>query len=183
MAGVLDRGQPHSARGATMSSADGPGPAAAPLPEPTPVPQDAFSRLIDRATDRLGPDSDLHLEIAQELRGHLQDSAAEYRAAGLSGAEADAKAVEAMGDPGALADQLWQANRGRMRRRAVAGWAFAVLAAPVAGAVCFSLAWGVVTSLSLLALIGAISSNGPDPRFPVAVGPGPARRAWQHLVE
>jgi hypothetical protein len=165
-----------------MSSADATGAAAA-LPEPEPAAQDAFSRLIDRATDRLRSDSDLRLEISQELRGHLQDSAAEYRAAGLSGAEADAKAVEAMGEPGALADQLWQANRGRMRRRAAATWGFGLLAAPVVIAICFSIAWGVVTSLSLLTLIGEIGAKQSDIPHRLDVGPGPARRAWERLVE
>jgi hypothetical protein len=164
-----------------MSSADSIA-AAAPSPEPEPVPKDAFSRLIDQATSRLGSDSDLRLEIAQELHGHLQDSAAEYRAAGLTEAEAQAKAAEAMGDPIALADQLWQANRGRIRRRAIAAWAFGVLAAPVGVAVCFSLVWGVVTSLSLLTLVGAISTRRGD-SLAVAVGPGPARQAWKRLVE
>jgi hypothetical protein len=165
-----------------MSSADV---AASTLPDPEsePVPGDAFSSLIDRATDRLRSDSDLRLEVAQELRGHLQDSAAEYRAAGLSQAEADATAIETMGDPAALADQLWQANRGRMRRRAMAAWAFGVLAAPVVIAICFSIAWGAVTSLSLLTLIEAIGAKHPDIPFRMDIGPEPARRAWERLVE
>jgi hypothetical protein len=165
-----------------MSSADAIGPAA-PLPESGPPPADAFSGLIDRATSRLGSDSDLRLEIAQELRGHLQDSAAEYRAAGLSEAEAAAKAAQAMGDPSALADQLWHANRGRMRRRAVVSWAFGVLAAPVVIAICFSVVWGVVTSLSLLSWIEAISARHPAIPIRIDVGTGLTRRAWARLVE
>ena len=166
-----------------MSSADSIG-AAAPLPDPKPVSQDAFSSLIDRATSRLQSDSDLRLEIAQELRGHLQDSAAEYRAAGMSEAEAEAKAVEAMGDPGGAGRPTLA---GQPRPDATAGGGDVGVRGAGARrwriAICFSLVWGVVTSLSLLTVTGVIGGTGTDWRFPVRIGPGPAHRAWARLVE
>lgn len=44
--------------------------------------------------------------LERELRGHMDDAAAAYRAQGLPPEEAEARAVASMGDPEALARQI-----------------------------------------------------------------------------
>jgi hypothetical protein len=88
--------------------------------------------LIQRITDRLATDPELRLEVARELQGHLEDCAAEFRSGGAGEAEARASAEKALGDPAELSDQLWRANRGRMRFRAVARWTASLALLPAA---------------------------------------------------
>ena len=78
--------------------------------------------LIQAATYRFGPDAELQREIARELRAHLEDSIAAARAGGMDEAQAEEAAVRAFGDPDEVGEKLWQANRRRMRLRAVAKW-------------------------------------------------------------
>jgi len=76
-------------------------------------------RLLDQLTRRLGDDPELQLEVRRELAVHLEDSAAEYGEAGHGEREAMALAVKALGPADELAEQLYRANRGRMRWRGV----------------------------------------------------------------
>ena len=78
-----------------------------------------WDELIAHLTERLRIDPELQLEVAQELRDHLEDSAAEFRQAGQDEAEAAASAAKALGEPDKLADDLWLANRRRIRLRRV----------------------------------------------------------------
>ncbi|MCC7407454.1 MAG: hypothetical protein IT442_05245, partial [Phycisphaeraceae bacterium] len=82
-----------------------------------------FDEVIAAATARLAMDGELRLEVRRELRGHLEDSAGEYEAAGYTPEQAAEEAVKHLGDPGELAEELWRANRGRLRLRAVVKWA------------------------------------------------------------
>lgn len=59
------------------------------------------------------------MEVQQELRHHLEDAAAEFHAAGFEQAAAQAEAVKRLGDVKELADDLWRANRRRLRLRNV----------------------------------------------------------------
>ncbi len=78
-----------------------------------------FESIIEQATARLSLDRELQLEIQQELRHHLEDSVAEFSAAGFEEEAAQAEAVKHLGDVKELADDLWQANRRRLRVRNV----------------------------------------------------------------
>ncbi|MCC7408009.1 MAG: hypothetical protein IT442_08055 [Phycisphaeraceae bacterium] len=91
-----------------------------------------FDDLIARATAKLSMDGELKLEIGRELRGHLEDSAAEYEAGSYTAERAAEEAVKHLGDPEELAQELWRANRGRLRVRAVAKWAAQILLVPAA---------------------------------------------------
>jgi len=91
-----------------------------------------WGQLIDRLTDRLAVDRELQLDVARELTTHLEDSAEEFRRAGESEEQAAANAARALGDPDALADQLWQANRGRLRIRGILRWTAQVALVPAA---------------------------------------------------
>jgi len=92
----------------------------------------AFDDLVERLTARLRVDPELRMDVANELRAHLIDSAEEFRRAGLDEAGAAQQAVKALGDEGALSEQLWQANRGRIRVRRAAKWAARVTLVPAA---------------------------------------------------
>ena len=88
--------------------------------------------LLERLTHRLRVDPELRLEITQELRAHLADSAAEYQAGGCDEQQAMSEAVNHLGDADELATQLWQANRRRIRLRNVARWAGRITLMPAA---------------------------------------------------
>jgi hypothetical protein len=88
--------------------------------------------LLGRLTRRLEVDEELRLDVARELATHLEDSAAEFRAAEMSEEQAAASAAKALGDENELAEQLWQANRQRIRVRGLLRWTARVTLAPVA---------------------------------------------------
>ena len=92
-----------------------------------------WDELVDLLTDRLRVDPELRLDVAEELRAHLEDSAAEFRLAGQNDDQAAASAAKALGDPQQLAEELWQANRRRIRIRGVIRWS--ARAALVPGAI------------------------------------------------
>lgn len=81
-----------------------------------------FRELTDRATTKLRRDRDLRLEVTRELETHLEASAAEFRAADYSEEDAQAAAVKAFGDPDTMANDLWDANRYRLKIRVWAWW-------------------------------------------------------------
>lgn len=81
-----------------------------------------FRELTDRATTKLRRDRDLRLEVTRELETHLEASAAEFRAADYSEEDAQAAAVKAFGDPDTMANDLWDANRFRLKIRVWAWW-------------------------------------------------------------
>ena len=104
---------------------------ATPKVEPGPGPGPDFHTLTTRATARLRRDRELRLEVAHELRTHLDAAAAEYRTAGYDDPAARAAAAHAFGDPDTLADDLWQAHRRRLRLRAWAWWTVRLTLLPV----------------------------------------------------
>jgi hypothetical protein len=109
----------------------------------------AFDDLVGRLTSRLRVDPELQREVAHELRTHLEDTAGEFRAAGLGEPESLAAAAKAMGDENEVADQLWQANRHRMRVRRVVRWAAGATLMPTAVAVSVGVAWSAILSVAL----------------------------------
>jgi hypothetical protein len=80
--------------------------------------RDAFLAAVRSRLDL--PDAIAH-EIVEELVGHLEDAATELRAAGLSAADAERRAIGRLGDPGPLAVDLARARRGRRRLLAAFG--------------------------------------------------------------
>ena len=82
-----------------------------------------FDELVDRCTARFKRDRELRMELANELESHLTASAAEYEAADYSEDDALNAAEKAFGDPDAVAEGLWEANRFRLSLRAWGWWA------------------------------------------------------------
>jgi hypothetical protein len=135
-------------------------PVAATDPRPTPLAPDPFDPWLDRVTRRLSMDRELQWEVRLELRSHLQDSIAELRNAGRSEAEARDEAVRALGDEAELAEQLWRANRRRVRFRAAAAWAVRLILPPAAVTLAVVLAVGGLTSWAILEAF--TSRSGPS---------------------
>ena len=108
-----------------------------------------YDKLITRLTDRLEVDPELQMDVAQELRGHLEDSAAEFRQAGLTDEQAETEAAKALGDPDELSGQLWEANRNRLRIRGLLRWGARVTLIPAAMAVIVYLIFSIGIGFSL----------------------------------
>ena len=102
--------------------------------------------IIQAATYRFRPDAELQAEIARELRAHLEDAVAAARADGMDEAQAEEAAVRAFGDPEEVAERLWQANRRRMRLRAMAKWTGRLVLMPA----------GILLALWLCSAIGEV---------------------------
>ncbi len=91
-----------------------------------------FASLAGRLTHRLRMDPDLRRDVAEELQSHLEASAAEHVEAGEPPERADELASRALGDERSLAEQLWRANRGRIRLRFWLRWTARVTLVPAA---------------------------------------------------
>jgi hypothetical protein len=128
--------------------------------------------LIQAVTYRFGPDAELQREIVRELRAHLEDSIAAARAGGMDEAHAEEAAVRAFGDPEEIGEKLWQANRRRMRLRAMAKWTgrLVLMPAGILLAVWLCAAMVELAGVLLLAseltgdlsLVGAVKAFLPD---------------------
>ena len=116
---------------------------------PPPPPTGPYDDLLDQATHRLAGDPELQCEVRQELRGHLEDAAAEHRAAGLSEAESRRLAREALGDSAALSLELFQTHRRRLRGRRALKWTLGVALIPAALAITFAVGYSAVLSLGV----------------------------------
>ncbi len=89
-----------------------------------------FGDYVERATERLRSDPFVHRDVRRELEAHLEDAAEEARAGGAAEDEAQEHALRAFGDADALAEQLYEANRKRMRLRWWGKWATRLVLVP-----------------------------------------------------
>ena len=67
---------------------------------------DKLEHYLDQVCRTIGGPRSLRQHVRQELREHLRDAAAEYRAAGLSEAEALDRALEDFGGPELVRSEL-----------------------------------------------------------------------------
>jgi hypothetical protein len=125
--------------------------------------RDAFLAAVRSRLDL--PDTIAH-DVLEELVGHLEDAATELRAAGLSAADAERRAIGRLGDPGALGTDLAQARRGGRRLlAAVGGGIRAVIVEGIRTWIFLWLALGLAAVLALpaasvlLHLIGRSTSS------------------------
>ena len=115
-----------------------------------------FDEFIESATYRLKPDAELRMDVAHELRTHLEDAAEAARGEGATEADAEEQALRNFGDADQIAQKLWQANFRRMRLRSVAKWAFRLVAMPAAVLLAVLLCWEALGFLTLLSMTGSI---------------------------
>jgi hypothetical protein len=80
--------------------------------------RDAFLAHVRTSLDL--PDELAH-DVLDELAGHIEDAVAELLAAGLSGEDAERRAIGRLGEPGALGIDLARARRGRRQLLAALG--------------------------------------------------------------
>lgn len=113
-----------------------------------------FDDYIERATERLRSDPFVHRDVRRELEAHLEDAAEEARAGGAAESEAEEHALKAFGDADALAEQLYAANRTRMRLRWWGKWATRLVLVPAA------LALAVVVGAYGLAIARRVADVG-----------------------
>ena len=85
---------------------------------PDPGERDAFLASVRSRLDL--PDA-IARDVLEELAGHLEDAAAELRAAGLSADDAERRAIGRLGDARALGTELARARRGRRQLLAAVG--------------------------------------------------------------
>lgn len=110
--------------------------------------------LLDRLTHPLRVDRQLQQEVRRELSTHLHDAIAENRAAGMNDEEAQQQAIRALGDEKLLSEQLWRANRRRIRVRTWVRWGIGLVALPAAAVVALLALSSVLVSYSLLSAFG-----------------------------
>jgi hypothetical protein len=83
-----------------------------------PSDSECYLELVER---ELPFDDEERWEVLEELRAHLADSAAALEASGTDPADAERKAVERLGSPRRLADELTRSRRDSSRLLAAAG--------------------------------------------------------------
>jgi len=136
--------------------------------------------FVEAVTHRLRPDPELYMDIAQEVRAHLEDAIAEANAGGLSEEEATEAALKAFGDEQEVADGIWQANRRRMRLRAVVKWVARLSLVPAA--LLFTLYITVAEPLRLIGRFQEASIPGSGPTLESRSGLDEDQKfIWQHL--
>lgn len=103
------------------------------------------TEFIEKITQKLHHDRELRLDISHELQTHLDEAIEEYKASDYSQEDAATQAIKDMGDPDELAEDLWQANRLRMKLRAWCWWIARLSLWPVC---VLAIMWFVLSSAS-----------------------------------
>ena len=91
-----------------------------------------MEQLADDATIGLKDDPELRLDVRAELLSHMREREEEYRAAGRAEDESAELAIKSFGSPLDIADELVEANKSRMKLRALARMFMRTLLAPAA---------------------------------------------------
>jgi hypothetical protein len=110
---------------------------------------DPVARFLEGVTRPLRMDPEVQLEVRQELATHVTDTRAALIAAGRAESDATEEALRALGDPAELSQQLYQANRRRMRMRTMLTWAARLVLPPVTIALVIVLGASAVTAWAL----------------------------------
>ncbi len=122
----------------------------------------SFDALASEAAAGLKGDRELFLEIKEELRTHLEDKAARFARDGHGEAESIALSKKSFGSPLDMAAELVEANRGRMRLRALLRLAFNALIIPLAIVLALYMGYGRLARFAWLqAKISSLSESAP----------------------
>ncbi len=112
--------------------------------------------FIERITEKLKHDRELRLDISHELQTHLDEAVEEYQASDYSDDDAIEAAIKDMGDAEELTDDLWQANKSRMKLRA---WCW-IVARMTLMPICLAMILAFI--LSGLATLGLMKGQSED---------------------
>ncbi|MCK4307561.1 hypothetical protein KAW50_04970, partial [candidate division WOR-3 bacterium] len=91
-----------------------------------------IDKYVSSLTNRFRMDRELHMDVKNELKSHLEDKVSENMASGMSEEKSIEEALKQFGPPEELANQIWKANIRRMRMRSVVKWALRVTLGPAA---------------------------------------------------
>jgi hypothetical protein len=138
-----------------------------------------FDDIVDAATDAIRADAELRLDIAHELRAHLDDTYDALRREGENDAEALEGAKRAFGDPAEVAKEILRANLKRMRLRAVIKWAFRLTLLPATAVVVLLLIGYLLVSGS--ADMARLALTGTGEAFGGFAQEGPVRFLGDYL--
>jgi len=105
---------------------------------------DRLSQLLDAATEGLAGDAELRLDVRAELASHIEEKRDELGAKGHNDNEALDLALKSFGPATDLAGELVEANKRRMKLRAVARLAVRAALVPAAVVVAVLISGGLV---------------------------------------
>jgi hypothetical protein len=91
-----------------------------------------FDKLAEQAASGLKGDRELYLDVKQELRSHLEEKAEKFANEGHAEDESAELAKKSFGSPLDVAADILDANKRRMKLRALFRLAFGALVVPVA---------------------------------------------------
>lgn len=136
-----------------------------------------IEELADAATAGLRDDAELRLEVRAEVTTHMEEAIAAHQAKGMGQEEALELAVKAFGPVADVAEGLLEANRRRMKLRALTRLAARVVLVPAAVVV------ALVVFSRLVPLRGAVQMFCaiPDPGWDG--GPDQLEGVWKGLTE
>ncbi len=151
--------------------------------------ESSFDALAAEAAAELKGDRELYLEISSELRTHLEDKAAHFAQAGHDDAESSALAKKSFGSPLDMAAELLDANRGRLRLRALLRLACSALLIPLAIVLALYLGYGrlarVAWMQAVMLKMGMLASESSPPqpiKLPTLPGYGISDDPWQQAT-
>ncbi len=106
-----------------------------------------IEKLTDDVTEGLHDDPELRLDVRQELRAHLQETAESLQVEGVTDEESVAAAITAFGPPAEIATELETANKRRMTLRAYARFTLRAVLPTLAVILAVFLGYGRVAGL------------------------------------
>ena len=134
----------------------------------------SFEQLAAEAAAGLKADSELFLDVKEELRAHLEEKADRFAREEHAPAECVALAKQSFGSPLDVAAELLAVNRGRMRLRAALRLAFAALVVPLAMLLALYVGYGRLARLNGMVMsIAGGGSMGDTLKLPTLPGMAP----------
>lgn len=123
-----------------------------------------LTHLVDDVTSGLTDDLELRLDVRAELSTHLERTAQSFQEEGQSEEESIAQAMKVFGSPLDLAGELLDANKRRMKLRALARLAIRALLIPAAFVIALWVGYvnysQQAEAITVLRLVDGLSGNG-----------------------
>ena len=127
----------------------------------------SFEKLAADAAAGLKADREVYRDVTQELHSFLEDKAERYRREAHSDEESIALAKKAFGSPMEVASELLNANRGRLRLRALLRIGFNALIIPLAVLLALYVGYGRFARLqNMNAWLTNVSTSNPTMELP-----------------
>ncbi len=121
-----------------------------------------IDRLADVSTEGLKDDTELRLDVRQELVSHIEESVTACRNSGIDEKQSIAEGVKAFGPATDIAAELVSANRSRMRIRQLVRLAVRALLVPASLMIACWVTSDTVTTGRVMTQIGAFDSIPDD---------------------